>query len=421
MPVRKFFATSRIRVSVLLLILSLILAACDTLANPETEDDITFEGAPEVTIASPLNGDTYQEGVGVNILLRVDNAGPDIARIAVEVDGTIIGEAISPNPNGDPSFTVNNGWPAMGEGQHVISAIASRSDGTVSEEASVTINVIANEMPTEEATDIPLPTDAPADDDTNTETDTSDDDTSAPAPTQAPVIQSTSTPVPPSPVPATNTPSRPQVVVVSGANVRSGPGTVFEPPVGSLAAGERRNILAVNNAGTWYRIEFGLSDAWISDIVVDVEGSLTGLPREAGPPTPVPPSPVPPTNTPVPSSNVDLFIDEAQSSFVPTFRCAQPTTINITVVNGGSERSQGVRILIEDVQPDGTVGESTETVVGALDPNASQTVQAVMTVSTFINEVHTFRARVDIDNVVAETNENNNTWDEIYTLEPGNC
>lgn len=429
MRLSPLFKQSRTRITIIFLILSMILVACDTLTSPETEETTTFDGAPEVIIASPLNGDTYQEGVGVNILLRVDNAGPDVARIAVEVDGEIIGEAILPNPNGDPSFTVNNGWPAMGEGPHVISAVASRSDGTVSEEASVTINVVADDMAMQEdPTPIPLPTDTSdnADSDSDSDDDsTGEDTTDTKPPTQESASQeqepqATATTAPSATPAPTNTPSRPQVIVRQGANVRAGPGTVFEPPVGSLAAGTRANILAVNTAGTWYRIEYGLSDAWISNIVVDVEGDLSGLPREAGPPTPIPATPVPPTPepTPVPETNVDLFIDEAQSSFVPTFRCGRPTTINVTVVNGGTETSPGGTIAIEDVQPNGSVGENTQTVFGELAPNASQTVQAVLTVSAFVNEAHTFRARVDSNNTILETNENNNVWDEVYVLEP---
>lgn len=427
---------------ILLLLMSVILAACDTLTSPDETEESTFEGAPEVIIASPLNGDTYQEGVGINILLRVDNAGPDVARIAIEVDGQIIGEAVLPNPAGDPSFTVNNGWPATGEGAHTITAIASRSDGTVSEEASVTINVVAlemadssdDDMETDDddmATDIPMPTDDPADEDIDNDSDTStdnddstssDDDTDSSqqavatvAPTNVPATQApTNTSVPP-------TSSRPQVTVRTGANVRRGPGLVFDPPIGSLGAGAQANILAVNNAGTWYRIEYYNGDAWISSLVVDVTGDAASLPREAGPATPVPPTPVPPTNTPPPASNVDLFIDAAQSSFVPSFVCAQASQITITVVNAGSGTSTGTNILIQDIQPDGTVGATTETVIGALGANESQTVTAALTVSTFVSESHTFRARVDGNNSVAESNENNNEWTEIYILEPGSC
>ncbi len=420
MQPRSILSAAQARLLVLLLLMSAILAACDLIASPDTEDDTSFEGAPEVIIASPLNGDTYQEGVGINILLRVDNAGPDIARIAIEVDGQIIGEAILPNPNGDPSFTVNNGWPATGEGAHTITAVASRSDGTVSEEASVSINVVAAAIsPSDDdvATDIPTPTvDDLTDVPTQTTSDTNSQATATVAPTTAPATQAqpSNTPVPP-------TASRPQVTVRTGANVRRGPGLVFDPPVGSLGAGATANILALNNAGTWYRIEYYNGDAWISALVVDVTGNTASLPREAGPATPIPATPVPPTNTPPPASNVDLFIDAAQSSFVPSFVCAQASQITITVVNSGTGTSTGTNILIQDIQPNGTVGATTETVIGALGPNQSQTATAALTVTTFISEAHTFRARVDGNNSVAESNENNNEWTEIYILEPGGC
>jgi len=154
---------------------------------------------------------------------------------------------------------------------------------------------------------------------------------------------------------------------------------------------------------------------------VTVEGDISGLPREAGPATPIPPTPVPPTNTPLPASNVDLIIDAANSSFVPTFVCNQSSQITITVVNRGTERSAGATILIEDIQPNGAVGSTTQTVVGPLNPNENTTATAALTVSTFIGEGHTFRATVDSNNAVAESNENNNRWEELYVLEPGGC
>ncbi len=416
--------TTRARIPVLLAILSLILVACDTQSNPDTEEN-TFEGAPEVIISSPLNGDSYQEGVGVNILLRVDNAGPDIARVAIEVDGQIIGEAILPNPDGDPSFTVSNGWPASGEGAHTITAIASRGDGVVSQEASVTINVIA--MAVEES------------DENNAESagvdESNEEDATAtvaptrelpsPVPTQDKSDQTAATDAPPptdeatnTPAP-TNTPSRPMVTISTGANVRSGPGLVFDPPIGSLAAGATANILAVNPAGTWYKVQFYNGDGWISSVVANTTGDLSSLPREAGPATPIPASPTP-AATATPSTAPDLSITNVVVNPHP-FVCNRSSEIQITIANSGNATAPGGAFKVEDIH-NGTVGANTTGVFPELAPGANHTASVFLTVSNNFNEGHNTRITVDHNAQIAESNESNNVRNENpYVLAAGTC
>lgn len=409
------------RLIIMVAIISMLLVACDFAAQPD-EDESTFEGAPEVIIASPLAGDTYNEGVGVNILLRVDNAGEDVARIAIKVDGQIIGEAILPNPNGDASFTVSNGWPAGGEGQHIISAIASRSDGTVSEEATVTINVIVAEV------DEPEPTNTQEDTTTTSNGSAQAQDTAIPSPTEntsqnasAPATQaSTATTAPTNTPAATNTASRPQVRITTGANVRRGPGVVFDPPIGSLAAGATSNILAVNTAGTWYKVEYYNGDGWISGLVAEVIGDISSIPREAGPATPIPATATPlPTETPIPS-NVDLSVTAVVVNPHP-FVCAQASEVRVTIANSGSANSAETSVVIADIF-NGQVTESTNAPVPALAPGATHTAIVFLTVSTNFNEAHSTRVTVDPNGQVAESNETNNVRNEApYVLATGSC
>lgn len=413
----------------------LLLGACDALSTDTAgEETITYEGAPIVTIASPLTGDTYREGVGVDILLRVDNAGPDIARVAIAVDGVIIGEALEPNSNGDPSFTVSNSWPSSGEGQHTITATVSRTDGTTAESDSVTINVMPQTEDVATSDDMSDETETTSDDMADTDTESTTEDTASTdgdAEAQAdsdgdtdeaaaPVEQATTAPEPtaePTAVPATPTSSAPQVRVTTGANIRSGPGLVFDPPIGSLAAGATAEILAVSTSGTWYRIQFYNGDGWISGSTVEVQGDTASLPREAGPATPVPPTPVPPTNTPLPASQVDLVIDGASSSIGPfPFVCLEASTLTIVIVNQGSEASEGTTVVAEDIY-NGQVIESTSAPVPSLAPNQSTTVTMYLTVSTNVDELHTSRVRVDPNNGVNETNEDNNAYVNDYVLD----
>lgn len=421
------FSNNRLRVLIFFSILSLLVSACDIMSAPETED-IAFEGAPQVVISSPLNGDTYREGVGVNILLRVDNAGSDIARVAIEVDGEIIGEAILPNPNGDPSFTVNNGWPASGEGAHTITTIASRGDGTTSDPATVTINVVAAE---DSQSDDMSDDDTSMDDDDmateemsqDDETDDasasgSDDDSSAQATTAPTQAQPTAVPATDEPE-ATNTPSQPQVRITTGANVRSGPGVVFDPPIGSLAAGATTNILAVNPAGTWYKIQYYNGEGWVSAQVAEAQGDISGLPREAGPPTPVPFTPTPvATNTP--ATAPDLSVTNVVVDPHP-FVCNESSEVSVTIANNGTAASGGTSVLVQDIF-NGQVGANTNAPVPALAPGETHTAVMFLTVSTNFGEAHNTRVTVDPNGQVSENNENNNVRNEQpYVLGTGNC
>jgi hypothetical protein len=102
----------------------------------------------------------------------------------------------------------------------------------------------------------------------------------------------TVTPLPPTPTP------NPSIAVMAsdGANVRSGPGTVFER-VGYLAAGAQAQV--IGRYADWWQIDYGGLPAWVyGDIVAasDVEG----IPEVVPPPTPIPPAPpvIPPPAEP---------------------------------------------------------------------------------------------------------------------------
>lgn len=361
---RKLF-TGYSRLVLLLLIMSIVISACDfTTSSPDSEEEtVNLDTPPVVRIETPLTGDTYQEGVGVNILARVENAGSDVSSIRILVDGAIVGEQVSPNASGAASFTVNTGWPAMGVGQHEISVSAIRGNGLTSPPAIVTINVVASSSAQQDTTQQePTVEGAEPTADMPTVQVAATFPPAPPAtimPTNT-VPVSTNTPAPPT---ATPTPDIPKITVSTGANVRSGAGTVFEPPVGSLAAGAVANILAVNPAGTWYKIQYYNGEAWISAQVVQTSGDISTLPRDAGPPTPIPA-----TNTPVPTATpdtqVDLVITNVAISPHP-FVCAKASEIKVTVVNIGSSQSASTEVVVRDIY-DGQVSTSINAPVPAL-------------------------------------------------------
>lgn len=401
----------------LLLILSLIASACDFPGSSGSDESTTFDGPPIVQIETPLNGDTYQEGVGINIQARIENAGSDIARVSVQVDGVIVGEQTSPNTSGASSFTLNTGWPAMGIGQHSINISVNRGNGEASVPASVTINVVAapgvdnaqnsQQLPPTSDTTVEEPTQ-----DNSAQQVVASNTPQLPAPTHTPtnLPAATNTPAPP---PPTATQSRPQITVTTGANVRSGPGLVFEPPVGSLAAGAKANILAINPAGTWYKIQYYNGDAWISAQVVQVSGDISTLPRDAGPATPIPV-----TNTPLPTATpntqVDLAITNVAIAPHP-FYCGKASEVQITIVNVGTSNGSATEVIVRDLY-NGQANGEINAPVPVLGPNQQHVAVVYLTISTYVNEGHTTRVIIDPNNVVPEIDESNNSRDIPYVL-----
>ncbi|MDQ7025704.1 MAG: CARDB domain-containing protein [Anaerolineae bacterium] len=417
----------RWRLLVLLLLASFAVSACSLIAQPEEETQPIYEGVPVVSIAAPQPNDSYYEGVGVNILVRVENAGPDIARVVIKLDGQIIGEALVPNSGGAPSFVVTNSWTAIGVGAHTIDAVASRNDGTSSNPVQVPINIVAapqSSTGSQSTTDnqtttntIP-PTQVPPT--TTGDTQIVQDQPTTIAPTNTVVATNppeATDPPPPTTVPATDTPSRPQIRVVTGANIRSGAGTNFQPPIGSLAAGAVEDLLARHPSGQWYKIRYYNGEGWIFADTVEVIGDIATIPVESGPPTPVPFTPTP-VSTATPVAVADLSI--VSSSTVPEFECGNASEIMITVSNSGTGNSEATRIVVEDLF-NGAVGAQTEANIGSLAPGQSQTVTLYLTVFTNVFEGHTSRFRIDPDNLVTETNENNNADQRDYVLGGGSC
>jgi uncharacterized protein YraI len=91
--------------------------------------------------------------------------------------------------------------------------------------------------------------------------------------------------------------SEPLATFNQGVNVRLGPGTQFEPPIGSFAAGQTTEILARNPSGDWYKVRYFNGEGWVFAAVLTVSGDISQLPIESGPPLP---TEVPPTITPTP-------------------------------------------------------------------------------------------------------------------------
>jgi uncharacterized protein YraI len=393
----------------------LMIAACNLLSATTTTNNanVTVSGAPVVQIAAPLPNATYLENVAVNIQAAISNAGADVDRVEFAVDGATIATYPSPNPSGAAAFSLTQSWPIAGVGAHTISVTAYRKDGTKSSPTSVTITVVsAKTQPQVTAT--ASGSGQPA------------GNTPAPQvqPTQPPQAQPIQ-PQPTQPPPATATQGPPMAKFTVGVNVRPGPDTVFNPPIGSYAANATAEITAVNPAGTWYKVKYYNGEGWVFGANVQVQGDISQLPRDPGPPTPIPTAtPIPITNTPV--SVVNLIVTGVSISPHP-FVCNQASSIKVTVQNVGSGPStNGGLIGIQDIVVSSSAqGPYTEIAFPALQPGQQFTGEGFLTVSTNTNELHRLIITVDSTNQVAETNEGDNQYGNNpptdYQLQKGSC
>lgn len=414
--------TNTLKKTIIALGLLLALAACTLTDATSVQTTPQVEGIPVVKLASPLPNEAYAIGASVQILARIENAGIDIELVDVLLDNRSIGSVTRPNESGANAFTITNSWLATENGDHIVMLRAIRADGTVGE-TSVTISVEGESVlaMSTATSDLGLPTPvqtaqvAP----TKQATQQSLQPPTLAATTQAPASDPTATNT--SAPPASTSP---QISVIAGANIRSGPGVSFAPPVGSLAAGATGDIIAISPDGQWYKIRYnnGQGSGWINATTVTTTGNLAGLPIDAGPATPAPaPTAAPATAAPTvaASANIDLSITLLSTSPDP-FVCNQPATITVIVVNTGATQSQETTLLVQDLYG-GAGGNSTTATVKPLGQNESVQLSLALTVSTNYNEGHTLLARVDPNNVVPENNETNNDNNKAYTLSQGGC
>jgi hypothetical protein len=438
------------RLFLLPLMMALIFTGCSLSApagGDTNAEQTTFDGSPIVRIFSPLPNQTFLEGTTVNVQARIENAGSDIAKVSIFLNDDVVGEQVNPNGIGASNFSVTIDLPISNQGQYEIAVIAERGDGTTSDREAVSVSVIKqatvgntnNDTSSEDTTTDSQTVDdntATSQDDTTTDTQTTDDTTSSDASTSVPppppptTVLSSSTPQPPTDIPeptATVTPSKPMAVIISGANLRRGPSTVFDPPVGSIAANQESEIIAVNPARDWYKIKYFNSEAWIFASLVQTSGDLSSLPIDAGPPqpTPVPPTPVPPTPLPTAIPNpVNLHVVNIQIDPHP-LKCQNAGEIQVTVGNNGTSNAEsGGKILIEAVLVStGAVLESTVTIFGPIAAGSQETASAAITVGTNYDELQRIRVSLDVDGQVAENNEDDNVSDSgtDYILKQGSC
>jgi predicted small secreted protein len=401
----------------IIIILTLALTACNLASGTGDGGQNTVTGVPVVQIAAPPPNATFLENVAVNIQALVSNAGTDIDRVEILVDGTNIQTLKSPNAAGASSFSLSQAWHSAGAGQHTISVIAFRADGSSSVPATVTVSVVSNQ-PLPSATAAMQGGGQPAQPTPNNGGSNNDGQPAQATPVQE---QPTAPPAEPTAVPASATPSKPTATLNQGVNVRSGPSTLFNPPIGSFAAGQTADIVAKTPAGDWYKVRYYNGEGWVFGQLLTVSGDVNAIPVDAGPPIPtltpvvptaIPATPVPPTAV----SQADLVLGNVVISPDVPLKCNRTVEFKIDVANlGTTATTAGGTISIRDIAAAGET--TTNGVFPVLNPGQTQNIGGIfLTVSINVGENHRLVVSLNPNGAVPETNPNNNSREWNYTL-----
>ncbi len=410
-----------------LLLLTLILTACSLSSGGGQNNE-----PPVVQIAQGIGSAPYREGVYINLQAAITNTIGEITAVEFAIDNRVIAEITSPNAQGLAQFVITEQWQAEGIGTRVLRISATRRDGTRGE-ATTTLNIIAADAPEQ-----PLVQGGTAA--------IPGTQATSNAPTQAPNTSGQPQTAPTLSLPPTQAPAPTQSQAVTGGtqavfdrlqNVRSGPGTEFTR-IGTFNADDRAAILAVSTNAEWYKVRFGVAgEGWVYAPFVQVQGSIAGLPREAGPPTPVPlptafptaviPPAVIPTTAPaneLPNltvTDIGIFVPSDGTSQP---KCGVPFVARVTVRNTSNVATSTGLTLMQNVHVgSGTVNGSSGLALVPVNigPNGSHFVEYTFRVDTFVGDEQRVEFIADANAEVAESNESDNRNSISYILQAGNC
>ena len=241
-------------------------------------DTPTVAQVPVAVITAPANGSQVQ----LNLPITVQATASDpsgVVKIELWVNGVKTAEALSPAPQGQPTFTVSLQWVPTIAGSHTLELRAHNVQGGVSEPTAVLVNAVG----------------------------------SSPTETSTPTSTATSAP------PTATIPTGPLLTVFTDLNVRSGPDTSYEF-VGLLLSGKTADIIGRDESGLWWQIRFEPAPGGIGWVtadpaystainvnnvpVVQAPATPTGTPTQTPTPSPIPPtSTTTPTTTRIPATN----------------------------------------------------------------------------------------------------------------------
>ena len=122
----------------------LFLTGCNLINQAEITAEPTLD-LPTVEILDPSNNRQIIEGTEFSFDIVGRDNGAGVASISLYVDEQLIGEAKPVEAVAVPVFRANINWLAQGQGRHPVEAIAYRADGTRSDSAQITIEVLPRE------------------------------------------------------------------------------------------------------------------------------------------------------------------------------------------------------------------------------------------------------------------------------------
>ena len=332
----------------------------------------TPEGRPSVVISSPPSG--TEVVLGEEVLIQstsTDSVG--VTRVDLQVDGVVVRSDTAPDPQGQTSFALLQSWTPTEPGEHTLSVIAYRADGTASDPATIMIRVAEGEL-------------------------------EAASTSEACTVRSN-----------------------TNLNIRTGPGTDY-PIVGILGVGETAPVIGRDSGAFWWQISYAGGPGgvgWVSAAYTAELGDCTNVPLASyGPPpteeaTEEPtPEPTPeateepgaptatPTNTPEPSPP-DLVVSSIEMPSLINLAISDGTVeIKVTVTNVGDQPSGPFHT---SVWPEGRgflMFPVDLGLVATLEGGQSITLTTDYTYDTA--GTYTVEAEVDPDNDVTEGDEGNN-------------
>lgn len=393
-------ASGRINAYRLMIMLVLLICAGCNLGLTEEGAPASFEGPPVITIAAPSPNQTFLAGTTVIVQARVANAGPDLARISVLLDDTLLGEKVNPNETNAAVLPLTIDWPTSNAGAFRISVLAERADGAIARE-DVSVLVIAEASAesalTSEATgQEPV---APPALDEDVQTDAADDE---PPPREQPA---------PTPEPVVSGESRVAGTITQPARIRVGPGAAYGL-VGNLDENLEVMIVAVNPSREWFRIAYDdLTDAWVYAEFAQPAADISGVPVETGPPMPA-------------EQGVNLIVVDVQLE--PPIVCNQPAIVRARIRNEGAEEAKNVAWVIAEsvLMGDGSslLENPPLAYLKTLETNEEDTVEFPLTLTTHVDEEQFIRIVVDSGNHLPETDETDNIRNSAsFILQKGDC
>lgn len=373
------------------LLLALLLGACNLSTSTELTQlapptQITAAaGRPTVTISDPDDGAEFV--VNDNILVSAGAADTvGVTRIELRVNGQVVKTVSSERASGTPNMTALLDYRPTLTGDLTLQVVAFRNT-VASDPAQVQVRVRQTQT------------------------------------------QVTATRPPDVSVPIIN-PNDPtcRLLPNTTVNLRFGPGTNFEPPIGALSPGTVAPIVGRLADNRWWQVRVSSTFGWVTGDtqLVTVLGNCLSIPVVAPPATPTrfvtaapPPTntltltAVPPTLTPTPGVP-DLIVTNVS---IPASLNLGPgnapvtTTVAVTVTNGGSGPSGQFNNTVTIQATGVTVPLG---IVSGLNPGQSVVLTASLTFSSPGSTL--VIATTDSDNTVGESNNANNIGQANVTV-----